>query len=109
MDLEHQAKKGWDAARIDAEMARIAAWAKRHDVRLTCNEFGVYRQFADAEQRIQWIRDVRQACEKHGIGWAMWDYQGGFSLVKKQSGKPVADQGTAEALGLRNSPLTDKP
>ena len=42
-----------------------------------CNEFGVYRKDADPGDRAAWISDVRTSLEKHGIGWAMWDYEAG--------------------------------
>lgn len=100
-ELAHAGTQNWDAQRIDQDMARAAAWANEHGVRITCNEFGVYRQFSDPNDRAQWIRDVRQACEKHGIGWAMWDYAGGFSLVSREKGRPMADPLTVEALGLK--------
>ncbi len=100
-ELEHAARQRWDAARIDAEIGRAAQWAAKHGVRLTCNEFGVYRQHADLDQRAQWLSDVVRACEKYNIGWAMWDYQGGFALVQRVDGMPVADRQTVEALGLK--------
>lgn len=103
-ELEHAGRQVWDARRIDQEMARAAEWAKRHGVRITCNELGVYRQFSDPQDRAEWIRDVREACEKHNIGWAMWDYAGGFSLVSRRDGRPVADPLTVEALGLAGAP-----
>jgi hypothetical protein len=31
----------------------------------------------------------------------MWDYQGGFALVTKKDGKPVADPAVVQALGLK--------
>jgi len=65
-----------------------------------CNEFGVYRRAARPEDRAAWISDVRKALEKHGIGWAMWDYSGGFGVVTKPNGEPVPDEMTVKALGL---------
>lgn len=99
-ELAHAGRQHWDAGRIEAEIARAAAWASEHGVRITCNEFGVYRQHADPAQRAAWLRDVVAACEKHRIGWAMWDYRGGFALVNKQDGRSVPDPRTVEALGL---------
>jgi aryl-phospho-beta-D-glucosidase BglC (GH1 family) len=93
----------WNAARIEAEVAKAAAWGAKYGVRVTCNEFGVYRKYAPPEARAAWIRDVRTALEKHGIGWAMWDYAGGFGVVVKQDGRPVADEATVAALGLKRS------
>jgi len=31
----------------------------------------------------------------------MWDYSGGFGVVTKENGKPVADEVTLKALGLK--------
>ena len=90
----------WSGARIRAEIQQVAVWAKKRNVRVTCNEFGVYRRVAPAGDRVRWIADVRTALEMHGIGWTMWDYAGDFGLVTKQSGQIVVDQPIVSALGL---------
>jgi len=90
----------WDASRIEAEINQAADWAKQHHVPLICNEFGVYRHAQPAD-RLAWIKDTRTALERHGIGWAMWDYSGGFGVVTKKAGeKAVPDESTVKALGL---------
>lgn len=94
--LEH-----WDEQRINAELHFAADWANRRHVPLTCNEFGVYRNFSNPEDRQRWIATVRSALEQNKIGWTMWDYQGGFSVVNKQNGTTVRDEGVLHALGLR--------
>jgi hypothetical protein len=33
--------------------------------------------------------------------WAMWDYQGGFNVVNRVSGRAVPDAETLAALGLK--------
>jgi aryl-phospho-beta-D-glucosidase BglC (GH1 family) len=91
----------WDAARIAAEIKQAAAWADRRGVPLVCNEFGVFRNFADPQDRAAWIHDVRTALERNGIGWTMWDYSGSFGVVTKKDGKPIADEGVVKALGLK--------
>jgi endoglucanase len=91
----------WDATRIDAEIVQVAAWAKRWNVPVVCNEFGVYRKFSDPADRAAWISDVRSSLEKHGMGWTMWDYSGGFGVVTKEGGKAVPDEITVKALGLK--------
>jgi endoglucanase len=95
----------WDAARIDSEIKQAADWARRRGVPLICNEFGVYRAYADPDDRTAWIHDVRAALERNGIGWAMWDYSGSFGVVTKQDtkkdGKTVVDDGVLKALGLK--------
>ncbi len=94
----------WDAARIDAEITQVAEWARQHGVPVVCNEFGVYREYADPQDRAAWIHDVRTALERHGMGWAMWDYSGSFGVVTKKDGRSVADEITLRALGLKSEP-----
>jgi aryl-phospho-beta-D-glucosidase BglC (GH1 family) len=90
----------WDAKRIDLEIGKAAAWAAKYRVPLTCNEFGTFRNFAPAADRASWIRDMRTALEKYGIGWTMWDYAGGFGVVNKQNGHATPDDQVVKALGL---------
>ena len=44
---------------------------------------------------------MRVAMEKYHIGWAMWDYQGGFSVVTKANGVTTPDPLILKALGLQ--------
>jgi endoglucanase len=91
----------WDAARIDAEITQVGEWARQHGVPVVCNEFGVFRNYADPKDREAWIHDVRAALERHGMGWAMWDYSGSFGVVIKKDGKTVPDELTLRGLGLK--------
>jgi hypothetical protein len=91
----------WDAARVDSEMKQAAEWAQRRGVPLVCNEFGVYREYSDPEDRAAWLRDARTALERNGIGWTVWDYSGSFGVVTKKDGKTVADDGALRALGMK--------
>jgi endoglucanase len=99
--LRRYGAERWNAARIEAEFAQVAAWGKKWDVPLVCNEFGVYRRTANPDDRARWLSDVRTALEKNGMGWAMWDYSGGFGVVMKQNGVPTVDEVTVKALGLK--------
>jgi hypothetical protein len=90
----------WNADRIDREIGVAAAWAAKYQVALTCNEFGTFRNFAPPADRAIWIKDMRTALEKYGIGWTMWDYAGGFAVVNKQNGHATADAEIVNALGL---------
>ena len=89
----------WDRARVDLEIGQIAEWATRQNVSIICNEFGVYREFAVPGERIAWMSDVRTALENHGIGWAVWEYRGGFGIVTNQDAQVVPDDTTIAALG----------
>ena len=91
----------WNAARIDAEISQVADWAGRHDVPVICTEFGVYRKYADPGSRAAWLADVRSSLERHGMGWTMWDYSGGFGVVTKTDAGAVPDELTLRALGLK--------
>jgi endoglucanase len=66
-----------------------------------CNEFGVFREYSDPQDRAAWLHDVRTAFEHNGIGWTMWDYSGSFGVVAKKDGKTVADEGVLKALGMK--------
>ncbi len=89
----------WNSARVNTEFDQVAAWGKRWNVPLTCNEFGVYRKTANPQSRAAWLSDVRTSLEKHNIGWTMWDYSGGFAVVVKQNGQSQVDDLTVRALG----------
>jgi aryl-phospho-beta-D-glucosidase BglC (GH1 family) len=92
----------WDAERIDAEITQVAEWGRQRGVPVMCNEFGVYRAFAEPQDRAAWIRDVRTALELHNMGWTMWDYSGSFGVVTKKDGRSVPDEITLRALGLKS-------
>lgn len=94
----------WNAARIDGEIGQVAAWARRWNVPVVCNEFGVYRKAANPRDRAAWISDVRTTLEKYGMGWTMWDYSGGFAVVVKQNDQAVPDELTVKALGRTMPP-----
>ena len=91
----------WSAERMEAEVNQVAEWAKRYNVPVVCNEFGVFRDYSDPKDRAAWISDFRKTLEKHGIGWAMWDYSGGFGVVTKKDGNAIPDDVTLQALGLK--------
>jgi len=100
--FEHYWLDHWDAHRIKLQIDAAAAWGKQHNVPLLCNEFGVYREKAPKDSRMQWIHDVRSALENDDIGWTMWDYRGGFGVVWKEDGKPAKiDDSVVAALGLK--------
>ncbi|MGD0787742.1 MAG: glycoside hydrolase family 5 protein [Terracidiphilus sp.] len=92
----------WDGHRIRLMIDEAAAWGRANGVPLICNEFGAYREYTEAQSRMNWIRDVRTALEADGIGWAMWDYRGGFGVVWKEDAQPArVDEQVVEALGLK--------
>jgi aryl-phospho-beta-D-glucosidase BglC (GH1 family) len=100
--LENYWLDHWDAHRVRLVIDAAAAWGHANNVPLICNEFGAYRNSSDPVSRANWIHDVRTAFEADGIGWAMWDYRGGFGVVTKQDGQPAqVDGSVVGALGLK--------
>jgi endoglucanase len=100
--LENYWLNHWDAQHIRLLIDEAAQWAHDNHVPLICNEFGAFRDHSEPESRMNWLRDVRTALEADGIGWAMWDYRGGFGVVHKQDGEPaVVDDAVVRALGLK--------
>jgi len=99
--LENYWLNHWDAQHIRALIDEAAGWGSANHVPLICDEFGAFREHTDADSRMNWIHDVRTALETDGIGWAMWDYRGGFGVVHKQDGQPAqVDEAVVKALGL---------
>ena len=96
----------WNAGRIEAFIARAAAWGRKNGVALTCNEFGVFRK-APAVDRNRYLGDVRKILESHQIGWCMWDYAGGFGVATGKPGERVPDGDTVKALGLASGTLQE--
>src|SRR5258708_4929205 len=100
----HYGLERWNASRIDGEIGQVAAWAKRWNVPVTCNEFGVYRKAANPQDRAAWISDVRTTLEKYPIGWTMWDYSGGFRVGTQPKRPTMPDEVTVEPLRANLSP-----
>ncbi len=63
--------------------------AQKYNLPLYCGEWGAY-QLAPAPERWRWYEDMRSILEEKGIGWATWDYKGGFGLIDSE-GKPVQE------------------
>lgn len=93
---------GWSAAAYEAFVQPAVVWAERHGLPLTCNEFGVYREFSPRASRLAWLRDVSGVLADKGIGWTMWDYSGGFAVAPHdRTGARIPDAGVMAALGLQ--------
>ncbi|HLJ76601.1 MAG TPA: glycoside hydrolase family 5 protein [Acidobacteriaceae bacterium] len=103
--LDTYGQDKWDAQRVENTIEFAARWSQLHHVPVYCGEFGVFRPFSPPADRAHWIHDMRVALERNHIGWAMWDYQGGFGVVTKKNGAATPDAQVLEALGL-HAPLS---
>jgi endoglucanase len=75
--------------RIEADFTAAQAWLSAHAPgrEVYLGEFGVY-ETAPADSRRRYIRAVSQAAAKRGWGWAVWSYNGTFTVRDKQ-GNPT--------------------
>jgi endoglucanase len=73
----------FDRGVFEALIAEPLALARRAGLPLYCGEWGALPA-APRGPRMRWYRDVRSVLEEHGIGWAHWDYKGGFGAVDRE-------------------------
>lgn len=98
----------WDAARVSGLIDRAAAWGRQHHVPVFLGEFGATTALRPAA-RLAWIRTVREAAERDGMGWALWGYDDVMGLVvdrgrlRLPGPGPPLDPGLLTALGLRRA------
>jgi endoglucanase len=70
----------FDRGALERLTSRPVALARKMGLPLYCGEWGALPR-APRPDRLRWYRDVRGVLESHGIGWAHWDYKGGFGVV----------------------------
>jgi len=99
-NIKHYGRQRWNAEKIENRMNLASEWANRHGVKIICNEWGTYKRYCPPIYRNSWIQDVRESCEKFGIGWCMWTFDGSFGVVMRKNQKVTIDKDTANALGL---------
>ncbi|MEM7584306.1 MAG: cellulase family glycosylhydrolase [Acidobacteriota bacterium] len=73
----------FNRATFEALIAKPLAVARRLGLPLYCGEWGALPK-APRGARLRWYRDVRSVLEERGIGWAHWDYKGGFGVVDRE-------------------------
>jgi endoglucanase len=107
--LESYRLSGFDRGDIARTFDSVAVWAQSHAVpaeRVLLGEFGARKTSLQAAggraaERAQWFRDVREAAQAHGFGWAVWTYRdsGGFDLARSDASDEL-DPAITAALGL---------
>jgi len=91
---------------IDRYLDRISLWAKRNHLavdRILMGEFGALNTIgpyvaAQPEDRIRYVRDVRQSAEDRGFGWAFWNLFDGMGLMDDR--RHALDPAGMAALGM---------
>lgn len=85
---ELQKRWGWlarsynDINTLEKQILQALDAATAMGRKLYLGEFGCLHG-AGKENLINWFRDVVSLCEKYDIGYASWDYKGGFGIIDK--------------------------
>ena len=73
-------KTSYNIDSIRRHFAKPIAVAKKYKLPLYCGEWGCLKTVPVAA-RLQWYSDMKTVLEQNNIGWATWDYKGGFGIV----------------------------
>ena len=68
-----------DRAAVSSDFDNVAAWSKANDRPVLLGEFGVFdKSGTPIDLRVAWTTQVRSEAERHGFGWAYWQFEGNF-------------------------------
>jgi len=68
-----------ERAAIRADFDKVAAWSAANQRPILLGEFGAYdKSGTPLELRVAYIGAVRGEAERHGFGWAYWQFEGDF-------------------------------
>jgi endoglucanase len=75
-----------ERATVARDFDQVAAWSKANDRPILLGEFGAYdKSGTPLDLRAQWTAHVRSEAEKHGFGWAYWQFEGDFVVWDMQN------------------------
>jgi endoglucanase len=82
-----------DRAAMRADFDQVAVWSKANDRPILLGEFGAYdKSGTPIELRAAWTTAVRSEAERHGFGWAYWQFEGDFvvwDMVNQRWVEPI--------------------
>jgi endoglucanase len=68
-----------DRAAIRDDFDKVAAWAAANNRPILLGEFGAYDKSGTPQDlRVAYINTDRSEAERHGFGWAYWQFEGDF-------------------------------
>ncbi len=86
---------------VQAAIEKAREWSDYYGRPVHLGEFGCLATI-DPTSRATYYRTFREAAEKAGIGWAIWDWRAGFCYWDEDVGRP--EPGLREALFGRGGP-----
>ncbi len=79
------------------EIADAAAWSRREGRPVHVGEFGAIVR-ADAVSRENYAAAMRAELERHGLGWAWWDWKASFAVARETPDGVRMDEALRRAL-----------
>jgi endoglucanase len=68
-----------DRAAVRSDFDQVAAWSKANHRPVLLGEFGAYdKSGTPLDLRVAYVNGVRSEAERHGFGWAYWQFEGDF-------------------------------
>jgi endoglucanase len=82
-----------DRATLRGDFDKVAAWAEANHRPILLGEFGAFdKSGTPLDLRVAYIHGVRSEAERHGFGWAYWQFDGDFivwDMAKQQWVEPI--------------------
>lgn len=82
-----------DRATVRADFDKVAAWSAANNRPVLLGEFGAYdKSGTPLNLRVAYTSTVRREAERHGFGWAYWQFQGDFvawDMVNQRWVEPI--------------------
>ena len=89
-----------DRAALRADFDKVAAWSAANSRPILLGEFGAYdKSGTPLALRVAYIGAVRTEAERHGFGWAYWQFEGDFSSGTCRSSAGSSRSEGADSLG----------
>lgn len=79
-----------DRRAVETHIEQAARWRRENGYAMQLGEFGVNRM-VPLPQRALWTRTVRDACERLGLTWCVWDFAGAFPIWDRERGAWIED------------------
>ncbi len=104
LNLLQEANRHYDRDVIKREVSVAVDHARSLGLAAYCGEWGCIRQ-TPRTVRLAWYRDVVSVFSELGIGWTIWDYKGGFSIVEADTLAP--DHELIDLLAESANPVSE--
>jgi endoglucanase len=82
-----------DRAKLRSDFDSVRAWSAANDRPILLGEFGAYDMSGSPmDLRVTYTQAVRSEAERHGFGWAYWQFEGNFivwDMARQQWVEPI--------------------